>query len=137
MHPEEKQAFAESVRRRRVEFLNRLPPFWISVDPDMAPDAAALLDLARAETPDCCLALHSHDPGPAIALYNVSGALPLAFEFPGGCRKFPCPFDEILDVGLAMLEEVLRYAMTWRYIPGRPSHNRLCLREVPAVRLTK
>lgn len=71
------------------------------------------------------------------ALHYVSGALPLAFEFPHGLQNFPYTFDQILDVGLSMFEEVLRYAMSARYLPRRPTHNRTGLREVPEVRLTK
>ncbi len=151
----------------------------------LAPETAALLDLARAETPDCVMVLHTHGPGPWIAapnafvpqrcqyhqaqiralvaerhrreglrpaappvtgpgeldyfnlptaLYHASGALPLAFEFPHGLQRAPYTFDEILDIGLTMFEEVLRYVDACRYIPGRFTHNARGLREVPAVR---
>ncbi len=71
------------------------------------------------------------------ALHYVCGGLPLAFEFPHGIKKFPYTFDEILDIGMTMLEELLRYTMEARYMPRRPTHNRTTLREVPEVRLTK
>ena len=48
------------------------------------------------------------------ALHHVSGALPLAFEFPHGVETDPFTFDEILDIGLTMFEEVIRYVVTWR-----------------------
>jgi len=130
-----------------------------------APETEALLNLARHETPDCVLILHTHAPGPFIsqpnafvpphyqyhqaqigalvadrhtrdglrpawrpakgpgeiayfnlptALHHVSGALPLAFEFSHGAITHPFTFDEILDMGLSMFEEVMRYVVTWR-----------------------
>lgn len=149
---------------------------------NMAPGTRVLLDLACAETPDCLIVLHSHNPGPWItgprahvpqrcqfhqaqlgalvaerhrreglrpawqaatrgdamdcfdlptAMHHVCGALPLSFEFP----HFLMPtftVDEILDIGLTMLEEVLRYVMTWRYRPASPTYNRdQGLRAVP------
>jgi len=48
------------------------------------------------------------------ALHHVSGALPVAFEFPHGLATNPYTFDEILDTGLGMFEEVLRYVSLWR-----------------------
>jgi len=48
------------------------------------------------------------------ALHYVSGALPLAFEFPHGVESDPFTFDEILDIGLSTFEEVMRYVVTWR-----------------------
>lgn len=154
------------------------------LSPRMAPETAALLDLARTETPDCVIVLHSHGPGPWIAapnayvpqrcqyhqaqiralvgerhrreglrpvappvvgpgehgyfnlptaLYHASGALPLAFEFPHGIQRAPYTFDEILDIGLTLFEEVLRYVDACRYIPGRFTHNARGLREIPDV----
>ena len=47
------------------------------------------------------------------ALHHVSGALPLAFEFPHGLATNPYTFEEILDTGLSMFEEVLRYVSQW------------------------
>ncbi len=152
--------------------------------PRMAPETAALLDLARAETPDCVLVLHSHGTGPWIAspnafvparcqfhqaqirvlvgerhrreglrpkappvvgaaepgyfnlptaLHFVSGALPLAFEFAHGLQSYPFTFDEIVDTGLTLFEEVMRYVANARYVPGHYTHNSRGLREVPEI----
>ncbi len=141
---------------------------------DMAPETRALLDLARAETPDCALVLHSHDPGPCLseprahvparcqwhsaqlaalvaerhrregwrpiwkavaggglmdcfdlptALHHVSGALPLSFEFPHFLNP-AYTLDENLDIGLTLIEEVLRYVAAHRVRPNSPSFNR-------------
>ncbi|MBT4501925.1 MAG: hypothetical protein HOC74_29605 [Gemmatimonadetes bacterium] len=51
------------------------------------------------------------------ALYHTSGALPLIFEYPHGLDMKPFSFDEILDVGLGLFEEVIRYGVTCRYWP--------------------
>jgi len=51
------------------------------------------------------------------ALHHTSGALPLLFEFPHGLEMKPFTFDEILDVGLGLFEEVMRYGVTCRYWP--------------------
>lgn len=64
------------------------------------------------------------------ALHHVSGALALAFEFPHGLTRFPYTFDEILDIGLSMFDEVLRHVMTWR-------DNSWGLREMPAPKPEK
>jgi len=48
------------------------------------------------------------------ALHHVCGGLPLAFEFPHGLAPHPYTFDEILDIGLSLFEEVLRYVGAWR-----------------------
>ncbi|MBI3947844.1 MAG: hypothetical protein HY321_18130 [Armatimonadetes bacterium] len=53
------------------------------------------------------------------ALHHVSGALPLAFEFPHGLAPNPYTFDEILDIGLTLFEEILRYIQTWGRQRGR------------------
>ncbi len=144
------------------------------LSPCMAPETDALLQLAREETPDCVIVLHSHNPGPWVAapnsyisqrcqlhqaqfrslvserhrreglrpaappvtrltsgyfnlpaaLYHVCGALPLAFEFPHGTQKTPYTFDEILDIGLTLFEELFRYVYLNRYLPGQPTRNR-------------
>jgi len=51
------------------------------------------------------------------ALHHTSGALPLLFEFPHGLAMKPFTFDEILDIGLSLFEEVMRYGITCRYQP--------------------
>jgi len=48
-------------------------------------------------------------------LHYASGSLPLAFEFPHGLAGKPYTFDEILDIGLTLFEEILRFAATWRH----------------------
>jgi len=50
------------------------------------------------------------------ALHHVCGGLPLAFEFPHGLAKEPYTFDEILDIGLTMFEEVFRYVAQKRSV---------------------
>lgn len=51
------------------------------------------------------------------ALHYHSGALPLLFEFPHGLDTKPYTFDEILDIGLDLFEEIMRYGDTCRYAP--------------------
>ncbi len=51
-----------------------------------------------------------------VALHYASGTLPLAFEFPHGLDEGqPYTFDEILDIGLTLFEEIIRFAVTWRH----------------------
>ena len=52
------------------------------------------------------------------ALHHTSGALPLLFEFPHGLEMKPFTFDEIVDVGLGLFEEVMRYGVARRYGRG-------------------
>ncbi|MEW6751814.1 MAG: M14 family zinc carboxypeptidase [Candidatus Latescibacterota bacterium] len=51
------------------------------------------------------------------ALHHTCGALPLLFEFPHGLQTKPFTFEEILDVGLSLFEEVMRYGLSCRYGP--------------------
>ncbi len=51
------------------------------------------------------------------ALHHTSGALPLLFEFPHGLEMKPFTFDEILDIGLSMFEEVMRHGITYGFRP--------------------
>jgi len=134
--------------------------------PAVAPETRALLDLVRAETPDCFLTLHSCGSGPFLiapenhlsprcqfhqvrigaliaarhrrdglrpggstgveprggfylhtALQFACGALPLLFEMPHGLATKPFSFDEILDIGLSLFEEVMLYGLACRYAP--------------------
>lgn len=134
--------------------------------PGVAPETRALLDLVRAETPDCFMTLHSCGSGPFLiapenhlnercqfhqaqlgaliadrhrcdslrpgggprveprggfylhtALHFTSGALPLLFELPHGLEMKRFTFEEILDVGLGLFEEVMRYGASCRYAP--------------------
>jgi len=48
------------------------------------------------------------------ALHHVSGALPLGFEFPHGFDRNPYTFDEIMDVGMTMFDELFQYVTKWR-----------------------
>ncbi len=52
------------------------------------------------------------------ALHHTSSALPLAFEFPHGLEMKPFTFDEILDIGLSLFEEVMRFGITYGFRPG-------------------
>ena len=49
-----------------------------------------------------------------IFLHQASGALPTAFEFPHGLVGHPYTFDEILDIGMTLIEEILRYGVLHR-----------------------
>ena len=51
------------------------------------------------------------------ALHHHTGTLPLLFEFPHGLEMKPFTFDEILDVGLGLFEEVMCYGVNCRYRP--------------------
>ena len=52
------------------------------------------------------------------ALHHASGALPLLFEFPHGLESKPFTFDELLDIGLSMFEEVMRFGTTYGFRPA-------------------
>ena len=43
-------------------------------------------------------------------IYHTCGALPLLAEFPCGYKPRPYTFNEILDIGLCMLEEIVAFA---------------------------
>ena len=51
------------------------------------------------------------------ALHYTSGALPLLFELPHGLEIKPFSFGEILDTGLSLFEEVMRYGVSCGYAP--------------------
>ncbi|MFA6107515.1 MAG: M14 family zinc carboxypeptidase [Candidatus Latescibacterota bacterium] len=51
------------------------------------------------------------------ALHHACGALPLLFEFPHGMAMKSFTFDEIVDVGLTLFEEVMRYGVGCGYRP--------------------
>lgn len=51
------------------------------------------------------------------AMHHTSGALPLLFECPHGLEMKLFSFDEIVDVGLGLFEEVVRYGVGCRYWP--------------------
>lgn len=50
-----------------------------------------------------------------VALHYVSDSLPLAFEFPHGLAKHPYTLEEIIEVGMTLFEEILRFAVQWRW----------------------
>lgn len=51
------------------------------------------------------------------ALHHTCGALPLLFEMPHGLEIKPFTFNEILDVGLILFEELLSYGNKTRFQP--------------------
>ncbi len=50
-------------------------------------------------------------------IYHTCGALPLLVEFPVGYKDFPYRFDEVLDIGMSVLEEILLFAEADRFRP--------------------
>ena len=52
-----------------------------------------------------------------VNIQHHTGTLPLLFEFPHGLEMKPFTFDELLDVGLSLFEEVMRYGVNCRYRP--------------------
>lgn len=54
------------------------------------------------------------------ALYHASGALPLLIEFPCGYQNNPDNHDTILDIGLAVLDEVCAFGECYRLRPKEP-----------------
>jgi hypothetical protein len=54
------------------------------------------------------------------AVYHVSGALPILIEFPFGYENVPDNHSEILDIGLAVLEDVVTFGNRYRYRPAFP-----------------
>ena len=51
------------------------------------------------------------------AIYHVCGALPLLIEFPWGYQNLPDNHDQILDIGLAVIDEVSRFGARYRFRP--------------------
>ena len=54
------------------------------------------------------------------AIYHSCGALPLLIEFPCGWQNFPDNHDEILDIGLTVLEEIVTFGNHYRFRPADP-----------------
>lgn len=52
------------------------------------------------------------------AVYHVCGALPLLCEFPSGCAPAPYTLDQMLDLGLQVLEETLLFGHTDGFRPN-------------------
>ena len=50
-------------------------------------------------------------------LYLASGALPLMYEFPHGCENYPYTLQEIVDIGLILFEETMRYGLRNKFMP--------------------
>ncbi|MBE6406116.1 MAG: hypothetical protein E7040_08855 [Lentisphaerae bacterium] len=44
-------------------------------------------------------------------LYMASGGLPLLYEFPHGCVNIPFTHDEIIDLGLILFEEIMKFGV--------------------------
>ncbi len=44
------------------------------------------------------------------AVYHVCGAAPIMCELPAGCREYFFTLDDMLDIGLIVIEEILAYA---------------------------
>lgn len=44
-------------------------------------------------------------------LYMASGGLPLLYEFPHGCVNIPFSHDEIIDLGLILFEEIMKFGV--------------------------
>ena len=64
-------------------------------------------------------------PGPLVggefyqsdAVYHACGALPLLIEFPWGYQNLPDNHDTILDIGLAVIDEVVRFGAHYGFRP--------------------
>ena len=50
-------------------------------------------------------------------LYMASGALPLLYEFPHGAVNVPFTQDEIVDLGLILFEELMRFGLKTHFMP--------------------
>ena len=48
-------------------------------------------------------------------LYMASGALPLLYEFPHGCVNVPFTHEEIIDLGLILFEEIMKFGVETRF----------------------
>jgi len=53
-------------------------------------------------------------------IYHACGALPLLVEFPCGWQNVPDTFDEVLDIGMTVLEEIARFGNAYRFRPQEP-----------------
>ncbi len=50
-------------------------------------------------------------------LYLASGALPLMYEFMHGCDNYPYTHDEIVDTGLVLFEEIMKFGVKNKFMP--------------------
>jgi len=55
------------------------------------------------------------------AIHHACGALPLVVEFPCGWKGVPPTHDDILDIGLTVLEEIAAFGARYRFRPKDPS----------------
>ena len=53
-------------------------------------------------------------------IYHASGALPMLVEFPCGYQNVPNNLDEILDIGMYVLEEIVAFGTAYRFRPSDP-----------------
>lgn len=53
-------------------------------------------------------------------VYHASGALPLVVEFPCGWKAVPETHRDILDIGLAVLDEISQFGNRYRFRPRDP-----------------
>jgi hypothetical protein len=54
------------------------------------------------------------------AVYHACGALPLTIEFPCGWQNLPSTHRDILDIGLAVLDELALFGSAYRFRPKDP-----------------
>jgi len=54
------------------------------------------------------------------AIYHACGALPLVIEFPCGYQGVPGTHDELLDIGLTVLESISAFGNRYRFRPPDP-----------------
>jgi hypothetical protein len=55
------------------------------------------------------------------AVYHAAGALPLLVEFPCGWENVPDNHRDILDIGLAVLDEIAAFGGRYRFRPDEPA----------------
>jgi len=54
------------------------------------------------------------------AVYHACGGLPLTVEFPCGWQNLPDSHRGILDIGLAVLDEIAFFGAAYRFRPRDP-----------------
>lgn len=53
-------------------------------------------------------------------IYHASGALPVVIEFPCGWQNLPDNCDDILDIGLSVLDEISQFGTFYPFLPPHP-----------------
>jgi hypothetical protein len=53
-------------------------------------------------------------------IYHISGALPLVVEFPCGYQNYPDNHGEILDLGMTVIEEIVKFGTYFGFKPRDP-----------------